>query len=353
MIAGGGTGGHLFPGIAIAQELLNRNNVEILFVCTRKPMTINALKRYNLPVRTIEAAGIKGAGLFGTLRALSLLPAAVYQSLCILRGFRPQLIVGVGGYVSGPVIVAARLLGLKTAIQEQNSVPGLTNRLLGRLVDKIFIAYPESKDFFPGEKTLLSGNPIREELLRSTGKEEERFTILILGGSQGAHRLNELMTSALNHLSEWRDKLSFIHQTGEKDAPWVQAAYEREGFEARVSSFIDDMSRAYQQADLVFCRAGAGTLAELTALGKPALLVPYPFAANNHQEGNARSLEKSGAAKTFVQAELTPEILTGEIIFFYQNRGALEEMAARSLAVGKPRAAASIADACLKMIGEN
>lgn len=354
IVAGGGTGGHLFPGIAVSQELRQRG-VEVLFVATENRLTLDALNRYGLPVRTIKAEGIKGHSPIQVIRALAIVPSAIFDSIAILRSFRPQLTLGVGGYVSGPVTIGAWLMRMKTAIQEQNSVPGLTNRILGRFVNSVFVAFPESEGYFPARKTVLTGNPVRQELLNSMLKEHERggvFTVLVLGGSQGAHRLNELMAESLAELSDISGTLSFVHQTGKQDEDWVRSAYEELGFKARVSAFINDMGSAYSEADLVVCRAGAGTLAELTALGKPSLLVPYPYAANNHQEGNGRSLEKDGASRVLIQADLTASKLAAEIKALYNNRNLLEGMASSALKRGKARAASLIADECLRMIQE-
>ncbi|MEW5948328.1 MAG: undecaprenyldiphospho-muramoylpentapeptide beta-N-acetylglucosaminyltransferase [Thermodesulfobacteriota bacterium] len=354
IVAGGGTGGHLFPGIAVARELMSKGDANILFVGTGRKINVEALRRYGFSFKTIRAEGIKGRGMIGTVRALAMVPLAILQTLAILRDFRPHLILGVGGYVSGPVTLGGWLMGIKTAIQEQNSIPGLTNRILGRIADRVFISYPESGDYFPGRKAMLTGNPVRKDLLDSVGKNKgvnDRFTVLILGGSQGAHRINEIITAALAGLNDLKERLYFIHQTGEKDEGWVRDAYQQAGFEATVSTFINDMGWAYGRANVVVCRAGAGTLAELTAIGKPALLIPYPYAANNHQEVNARCLEKAGAARVYLQADLRPDILAGEIKSLYKDQSALKNMAVRSLALGKADAAALIAKECLKMIG--
>lgn len=354
IVAGGGTGGHLFPGIAVAEELRSGGKAEVLFIGTDRKINTEVLRRYGFTLQTIQAEGIKGRGLIGGLRALFMVPRAIFQTLAILRGFRPHLVLGVGGYVSGPATLAGWLTGIKTAIQEQNAVPGLTNRILGHIANRIFISYPESKDYFPAQKTVLTGNPIRRDLFRSVAKDSGAkglFTILILGGSQGAHRLNEIVAEALAKLGDLRDSLRFIHQTGEKDEGWVQEAYHQAGVKGEVAAFIKDMGWAYGQADLVLCRAGASTLAELTALGKPSLLVPYPYAANNHQEVNARCLEKAGAARVFTQSVLRPEILANEIRWLYRDREALRAMANRALERGQANAAALITRECLGMIG--
>lgn len=352
-VAGGETGGHLFPAIAVAEELKTSHNVGILFIGTDRKMNREILSRYGFPLQTIQVEGIKGRGLLGTIRALAMIPLAIGQTLAILRGFQPHLILGVGGYVSGPAILGGWLLRIRTAIQEQNSVPGLTNRILGRIVDRIFISYPESQSYFPSGKTMLTGNPVRRNLFSPGTKNEganSLFTILLLGGSQGAHHLNEILTAALADLSDLKEKLYFIHQTGQKDEAWVKEAYQQAGFKAEVTAFIEDMGRAYAQADLVVCRAGAGTLAELTALGKPSLLIPYPYAADNHQQINAHCLEKAGAARVFAQSGLRPGDLAKEIRSLYADQSALKNMARRSLERGKANAASLIAGECLQMI---
>ncbi len=354
IVAGGGTGGHLFPGIAVAQELRKTGNVDVLFIGTDKAMNVDALCRYGFPLKTIQVEGIKGRGILGTVRALAMAPLAVCQTLAILREFRPHLILGVGGYVSGPVTLGGWLMRVRTAIQEQNSIPGLTNRILSRIAERIFISYPESKDYFPTRKTILTGNPIRRELFDSIVENKGQgdiFSVLVLGGSQGAHRLNELVVGTLTSLEDLKERLYFIHQAGEKDEVWVRDAYRQAGFKAEVSAFINQMGRAYGRADIVASRAGAGTLAEVTALGKPSLLIPYPYAANDHQKVNARCLEKAGAARVFTQTGLRPEILAKEIRSLYEDKSALKSMASRSLQRGKANAAALIAEECLRMIG--
>jgi UDP-N-acetylglucosamine--N-acetylmuramyl-(pentapeptide) pyrophosphoryl-undecaprenol N-acetylglucosamine transferase len=242
----------------------------------------------------------------------------------------------------------------KTALQEQNVFPGLSNRILGRFVDRAFISFPDSAPHFPAGKAVLTGNPVRRKMQpgKFPGSFDLRrsFTILIFGGSQGAHRLNQVMVATIPLLPDLRGKIRIIHQTGEKDFQAVRAAYQQAGFEAEVQPFIYDMDRAYGLADLVLCRAGATTLFELMAMGKPAILVPYPFAANDHQTLNARSLVKAGAAVTVADGELSPEAVNRLLRELSADPSRLQKMGERALALAKPNAARDIVNLCYEMV---
>ncbi|MCU0578634.1 MAG: undecaprenyldiphospho-muramoylpentapeptide beta-N-acetylglucosaminyltransferase, partial [Desulfobacterota bacterium] len=343
LIAGGGTGGHLFPAIALAEAFLERDPANrVQFVSTRRAVDREVLAAKGFPALTIEAAGVKGKGIFSQMRSLLTLPKALKQSLAIIRGFQPQLVIGVGGYISGPVVLAAWLKGLPTAVQEQNAIPGLTNRLLGRVADRIFLAFERGRDFFPPSKCRLTGNPVRQELRQAQGTPGEPggpLHILILGGSQGAHRINRLLIESLEFLAPLKRNLFFIHQTGTKDEDWVRQAYRNLGFEHQVAAFIHDMARAYSRAHMLVCRAGAMTLAEITALGKASILIPFPFAANNHQEENARTLVQAGAAEMYREADLTAEVLGERLVFWAENPGHRERLAAQARLLGRWQAA--------------
>ncbi len=312
------------------------------------------LAREGYPLRTIEVASLKDKSLGGKIRGLLALPGSLWQSGSLLRFFHPDLVLGVGGYASGPVVLTAWAMGYKTAIQEQNAFPGLSNRILGWFVDRIFISFPDSARHFHGKKTILTGNPVRKRMSPGPsllpGKGKGRFHLLIFGGSQGAHRLNLAMVEALEHLRGRREKLRVIHQTGERDFAEVQAAYEKERFAAEVQPFIEDMERAYAAADLVVCRAGATSLFELMAMGKPAILVPYPYAANDHQTLNAQSLVRSGAALMVPDRELTGRRLGEMITRLIEKPERLHEMGTQALALAKPEAAGKIVDLCYEMI---
>ena len=344
LLCGGGTGGHLFPAVAVAEEWLAGGG-EVLFVGSGRKTEREVLGRLGYPWRGIDVSGFAGRGLRGKLGLLKL-PVALAQSLSIVSRFRPNVVLGVGGYSAGPVIVAARMLRLPCALQEQNAVPGLTNRLLGRLVERAFVTFPDTVRFFPG-KAVLAGNPVRRALIDASAtansREGDRLGLLIFGGSLGAHSLNMAAARMLSHLGALAPRLDITHQTGDQDLIEVRAAYAEANIEARVLPFIHDMAAAYGAADLVVCRAGATTLAELAALGKPSILIPYPHAVGNHQELNARVFERAGAAQVLLDRELEPAILAGRISALLKDEAARSGMAAAARGLGRPEAARTIA----------
>ncbi|MFH1138918.1 MAG: undecaprenyldiphospho-muramoylpentapeptide beta-N-acetylglucosaminyltransferase [Pseudomonadota bacterium] len=350
LVAGGGTGGHLFPGVAVAEEFRRRDpRAEIIFVGTGRPVEAEILSQRGIKNRTITALGLKGKGAWSRVKALAVLPAGLFQSLLIVQGFKPDLVLGVGGYVSGPVVLAARLLGRPTAIQEQNSIPGATNRLLGHVVDLVFIGFEASSGFFPARKTRLTGNPIRVEIQAAAREQRDRdkpFVLLVAGGSLGARALNQAAVEAVRLLSAQGLRPGVIHQTGTEDFETVKKAYDNLGVAAEVKPFFQDMERAYREASLVLCRAGALTAAEVSAMGLPAIFVPLPWAADNHQEHNARFLAEAGAAEILRQGDLTPESLADLIRSLAQDQNRLEKMARAARRVARPDAAREICDLC-------
>ena len=359
VIAGGGTGGHLFPGMAIAEAFVEREKGnEVLFIGTEKGIEARILADGKFPLRTIGAMPLKGKSLLAKGKALWSTPAAVSEALSVLKVFRPHIVVGVGGYASGPALVAAFLLGMKRAIHEQNMIPGMTNRFLKRLSHRVFVSFEETKGYFPEEKTFVTGNPIRKEFLaclhpgreRAVKKEEGRFTVLTFGGSAGAHRINEAMVEALSLLHAMKPSLKFIHQTGRADFDLVSEAYQDRGFQALIGPFFEEMAACYQMADLVVCRAGASTLAELAVCGKAAILVPYPYAARNHQYINARRLVDQGAAKMILDEELSGQILAEMILHLFHHPGEREGMEATIRKIGRPQAAEEIVDHCYALV---
>lgn len=355
LLCGGGTGGHLFPGIAVAEEIRNRlPQSEILFVGTGRQIEANALKNRDFKLATIRCDALKGTRSWERLLALGRLPLSLLDARKILRSFNPHLVLGVGGYVTGPVSLCARMMGIPTVIHEQNSVPGVTNRILGRVVNKVLVSLPGSERYFPPGKALLTGNPVRTELLRAAKeprKSAEAQTLLILGGSQGAHRLNTLVLETFTQCGkELPPGLQVIHQTGAADETWVRQGYKGLGIQARVAAFFTDMAAIYQQADLVVSRAGATTLAELTVLGKVAIFVPYPFAADGHQELNARYVVEGGGARMFVEHTLTEEKLADELKTLLNNRDLLATMSANAARLGRPEATTVIVDTCLGLL---
>ena len=303
LLTGGGTGGHLFPGIAAAEALCHRlPGSEVLFVGTRRKMDKTSLSRYGFATRSIHCLGIKGKNILSLLQALAVLPLSFLEAAYHILRFQPDLVLGVGGYVTGPVVAMARILGKPTVIHEQNSVPGLANKKLGLLVDRICLSLPGSEKYFPADKTVLTGNPVRSQILNLSRNplepgEKKCLTIMVLGGSQGAHRVNELASEAvIRYKKTVSCDLKVIHQTGAIDEQMVRGRYAQAGIEAKVAPFFTDMAAYYAQADLLISRAGATTLAELAVLGKPVILIPYPFAADNHQEKNGRHYVMGGGA---------------------------------------------------------
>jgi UDP-N-acetylglucosamine--N-acetylmuramyl-(pentapeptide) pyrophosphoryl-undecaprenol N-acetylglucosamine transferase len=352
IIAGGGTGGHLFPGIAIAEELTMRDrNNQVLFVGTAAGLEARILPKRKIPLRTIPVRGLKGKSLVHKLESLGTIPRAVMRSLGIIKSFCPDLVIGLGAYVAGPILLAASLLRIPRVIQEQNVIPGATNRISARLAHRVFLSFEESRRYFAGQKVMVTGNPIRREFsLPFTAKRPEGFGLLVFGGSGGAHRINQAMVDALDSLGDLKSHLRIIHQTGFDDAREVAKTYQRKGFAARVESFIEDMVTSYRESDLVVCRAGATTIAELTACGRAAILIPYPFAANNHQEINARTMVDRGAAHMILDRNLSGASLAPMIQLLFHEPSMIRRMARVSAGLGRPDAARRIVDECYRIV---
>ena len=353
IVTGGGTGGHLFPGIAVAEEMLRRfPQGRILFVSTDRAIDNKTLAARSFEKKAIACLPLKGKSVWGTLKSMAQLPISLWQALRIVRAFRPQLVLGVGGYVTGPVVLAARLMGIKTCIHEQNSIPGMANRMLGKIVHQVYISIPGSEDFFPRGKAVLTGNPVRAELLQEADRSKDQAagkTVLVLGGSQGAHRVNGVMVEAFAQ-KQSSEAVQVRHQTGSSDEAWVRKAYAAAGVTAEVSSFIRDMAAAYRDADLVVSRAGATTLAELAVMGKPAILIPYPYAADDHQTTNAAFLARGGAVLMFQERELDGARLRGEILGLLHDAPRLQSMAARMKQFARPEATGAIVEKCVKLL---
>lgn len=356
VIAGGGTGGHLFPGIALAEEVVTRHpSNEVVFVGTARGLEARVVPQAGYPLELIDVTGVKGKGLLGLLAGLLRVPRAIAQSIRILRRHKADVVVGVGGYASFPVVVAAFLLGIPTAVQEQNAMPGLTNRLLGIIARAVFVSFDEAMEHFARKKTFNFGNPTRKALFENFLRPQtvhDKFRVLVFGGSQGARAINQAAVEAFQKLGDLGDKMEILHQTGAADLETTQAAYREAGVDAEVVAFIDDMSTAYAWSDLVVCRSGATTVAELTVCKKASILIPYPFAADNHQELNARALVDKGAARMILQAELDGDRLAKEIrglLEAPEERQRMERAAGR---LGRPEAAKEIADVCVGLVYE-
>ena len=348
IIAGGGTGGHLFPGLAIGQEISERyERSEILFITGLRKIEAEIIERSGFKQESINIEGLKGRGWIGGMRALIRIPLGLYNSVRIIQRMSPNIVLGVGGYSSGPVCLAARIMGIPSAIHEQNSFPGLTNRLLCRVVDKVFISFEESRAHFPGGAFHVTGNPVRESLFENRGGEsmdDDRFTILVMGGSQGARAINEAFVEALEIIrGQGRDPL-VIHQSGQGNHQDVVAAYRAKGLQGDVIPFIEDMAEVYSKTDMVVSRAGATTVSELAALGKPSLLIPYPYAANNHQEVNARVLVAAEGAEMILEEDLSPRTLAERLMKYMDDRDALLGMGEAARSIGRRDAARIIVD---------
>jgi UDP-N-acetylglucosamine--N-acetylmuramyl-(pentapeptide) pyrophosphoryl-undecaprenol N-acetylglucosamine transferase len=350
IFAGGGTGGHLFPGLAVAREFQQRDSMtEILFVGTERGIEARVLPREGFRLETIPVRGLRGRGMRGFLDALWGIPAGLLRSLRIIRSFRPDFIIGLGGYASGPLLLAGKLRGLRCAIMEQNLRPGFTNRFLARFVDRIFTSYRESAAHFSNGQVLETGNPVRWRQLPEV-KRGDKFVLLVFGGSAGAHRINLAVVDAMKRLSDLAGRLQVIHQTGHADFAAIKEVYDALPFDAEVLPFIEKMDEAYARADLVLCRAGATTLAELTAFGKAAILVPFPYAIYDHQRWNAQALQDRGAAEMILDQEISGDLLAGRIRSYILDPSRIERMAAAARTMGRPEAAARIVDECYVLI---
>ena len=354
LIAGGGTGGHLFSGVAVAEKLSAMDaRAAVRFVGTTMGIEARVLPRLGWEVQYIRISGLKTVGWKAAILGLARIPGALWQSRKILKEFRPDVVLGVGGYASGPVVLMARFMGIRSAIIEQNSIPGLTNKILGRVVHRIFIAFEWTKQFFGAKKTVLSGNPIRAELVQKRisatengGDTKKHPSVFVFGGSQGAVFVNRLVVDALKLLHGEGMFLSVLHQTGVRDVENTRKHYEEAGISAQCEAFIEDMASAYQNADLVIARAGATTVAELGCVGRAAILIPYPYAADNHQEFNARALAEGGAARVLCQADLTPDVLACQIRELLTDSGARKRMESAMNAFGRSDAAEIIVRWC-------
>ena len=354
VIAGGGTGGHLYPGIALAKALMKHDaNIEITFVGTQRGIESRVLPREGFRLKTILSGGLLGKKGIGRLINWLKLPVSILQSLGYLLMNRPKLVVGVGGYVSGPMAISAWALRIPVMIHEQNTVPGATNRWLAKIADKVAITFEMSKKYFPAHKVVETGNMIREEFTeakQANAPSSDKFTVLVLGGSQGARSINRALLDALDSLAPVKDRLHIIHQTGQSDEAEVQAGYERKGFSANARAFIYDMVEQYRKASLIICRSGATTLAEVTALGIPSVLVPYPFAAHNHQEHNARALESNGAAQVILDKDVNGEQLAQVILDGIEHPDALRDMGSKSFQMGRRDATERARQLCMELM---
>jgi UDP-N-acetylglucosamine--N-acetylmuramyl-(pentapeptide) pyrophosphoryl-undecaprenol N-acetylglucosamine transferase len=354
LIAGGGTGGHLYPGMAVAEEVVRRGG-QVLFVGTARGLEARAVPAAGYQLELLEVSGLKRMGLMAILRGLFRLPKAFFRSLAILRRFRPDVVLGVGGYASGPMVLAATLWRYPTAIQEQNSVPGITNRILSRLVRLVLVAFDEARKFFPAAKIDMVGNPVRAKLVATLAadaqSDEQTPGILVVGGSQGARAVNDLVMAAVEVLSKNGSMPVIVHQTGPSDLDRCKERYRALCVLDRVEArpFIDDMATEYRRASLVVARAGALTLAELAIAGRPAILIPLPTAADDHQSKNAARFAQAGAAIVLNQQTVTGVQLAQLLGDLIADSGRLQAMATAMRSLARPMAAAEIVDRLEKL----
>ena len=354
LIAAGGTGGHIYPGIAVAKEVIRRDaDSEVRFVGTARGLETRLVPKAGFELSLIESAGLKNVGFTARLRGLMLLPKSFFAARALLREFRPDIVVGAGGYVSGPVLLTAAMMRVPTLVMESNALPGFTNRRLARFVDKAAVTFETALPFFRG-KGVMTGNPVRREFFDIPPKKRDasRFSLLVFGGSQGARAINEAMVEALPHLESKRANLRITHQTGEADFEKVSRGYADAGWseQAEVKRYIDDMVAEFAVSDLIICRAGATTSAELVAAGKAALMIPFPQAADDHQRKNAEALQAAGAARMILQRELTGARLAREISNLADAPEQVTQMEEASRKLARGDAAATTVDLMEKLV---
>jgi UDP-N-acetylglucosamine--N-acetylmuramyl-(pentapeptide) pyrophosphoryl-undecaprenol N-acetylglucosamine transferase len=352
LIAGGGTGGHLYPGIALARELLRRHpSAVVSFVGTAQGIEARVVPREGFELDLIRVAGLKGKSRLQRVRGFALLPLAALDAWRVLSARRPDVVVGVGGFASGPVLALAALGGLPTMLLEQNALPGVTNRLLARVVRAAAVNFEAALAYFP-RTGFVAGNPVRPEFFTAENEEandrtslpQDAARVLIFGGSQGAHAINVAMVEAASRLAASGIRLAITHQTGERDLDLVRAAYQRAGLEARVEAFIYEIARAMKAADVVVSRSGATTLAELAASGRPAVLVPLARSTDDHQRKNAEVVAAAGAALVVDERDLTGDTLAAALGGLLGDADRRRAMAVRARSLARPDAAERIAD---------
>jgi UDP-N-acetylglucosamine--N-acetylmuramyl-(pentapeptide) pyrophosphoryl-undecaprenol N-acetylglucosamine transferase len=355
LIAGGGTGGHVYPGLAVARELMRRRpDATVTFVGTARGLEATIVPREGFSLDLIRSAGLRGKSLAARGRGLGLLPVSARDAWRVISKRRPAIVIGVGGYSAGPVVLLAAWRRVPTMVLEQNAVPGVTNRWLARWVDAAAVNYDETLSYFRG-KGFVAGNPVRPEFLAPRPEPEApgggRRRLLVLGGSQGAHAINVAMVAAAAELVR-TGIVELVHQTGPRDVGMVRQEYERRGVPARVEAFLDPVVDAMSAADLIVCRAGATTLAELAALGRPALLVPLPTATDDHQRRNAQVVSAAGAAVVVDEIGLSAPVLVHAVSTLLADAGRLTSMRAAMRQFARPDAAERIVDRALALAGD-
>ncbi|WP_400163196.1 undecaprenyldiphospho-muramoylpentapeptide beta-N-acetylglucosaminyltransferase [Brevibacillus sp. TJ4] len=360
VLTGGGTGGHIYPALAVAGEISRQNpQAAFLYIGSKNGLEANLVPRQGMPFQSVEISGLKRKLSLDNLKTLWKFVQAVGDAKKMLRQFQPDVVIGTGGYVCGPVVYAASRLGIPTMIHEQNVVPGLTNKFLARSATRVAVSFSESLPLFPAGKTVLTGNPRATEVMHGDkakgrsflGVAQDKQIVLIFGGSRGARAINEAVLDAVERFASFPNT-HFVYVTGEVHFSSIQAALQQKGdipANLSVLPFVHNMPDVLAATHVLVGRAGASTLAEITALGVPAILIPSPYVTNNHQEKNARGLERAGAAKVILERELSGESLMAELSALLADRQTWEEMRKSSLTLGMPRAAATIVENLLEI----
>lgn len=358
IVSGGGTGGHIYPAITLINNIKKLvPDAQFLYVGTKKGLEADIIPREQIPFATLEISGFERHLTAKNFVVLGKALGSLVKARSIVKKFKPDVAIGTGGYVCGPILMAAALMGVPSLIQEQNAIPGVTNKILAKFVNKIAVGYERAAKYFPAEKTVFTGNPIRDDILLSTRDEglmefsldPFKKTILVSGGSRGAHSINKAMLKVHKHFAN-NYRVQIMHVTGKTEYDFVKNGLEEIGLDLQkadnfaVYPYLYDMPKALAAADIAVFRSGATSLAELTARGVPSVLIPYPFAAENHQEFNARELEKNGASRVILNRDLTGDILIETLEQMMSSENTLQEMAQASRAMGKPNAAQTIAE---------
>jgi UDP-N-acetylglucosamine--N-acetylmuramyl-(pentapeptide) pyrophosphoryl-undecaprenol N-acetylglucosamine transferase len=348
IVAGGGTGGHVIPALAIAQQLQKQYNAEILFIGTARGIENRMVPAAGFPLRLVQVGALKNVSVATRLRTFSDLPRSIWEARRIFREFRPDVVIGVGGYASGPGMLAAVLMRIPTLVFEPNFVPGFANRMVARFVSAAAVHFEETGRYF--RRCEVTGVPVREAFFQISGAPTSP-TVLVFGGSQGAHAINQVVMESAGELLSRTPGLRIIHQIGERDFNEVQAAYAKLGGAVEAHRFIDDMPAAFARASLLICRSGASTVAEVTAAGKPAVFIPFPRAADDHQKRNAEALVKAGAAVMLEQQKLDREALVANVGSLLSNPSRLKEMGEAARKLSHPHAARDIAAMAARLAG--
>ena len=350
IIAGGGTGGHVIPALAIAQELQSRYDAEVLFIGTARGIETRLVPAAGFQLKLVTVGALSRVDLATRVKTVFDLPRAIAQSARIIRESTPDVMIGVGGYASGPAMIAASFMSVPMMAFEPNVVPGIANRMVAPMVRAAAVHFPATQQYF--RNAVVTGVPVRREFFHVPERPlDARPTLLVFGGSQGAHAINVAVMESLAALAQAVLGFQLIHQTGEKDCEAAQAAAASAGISAEISRFIDDMPGAFARADLLVCRSGASTVAEITAAGKPAIFVPLPTAADDHQRHNAETLANAGAALLLPQAELTADRLVEEVSSLLSDRARLAQMGAAARQFAHPHAAVEIAALAARIAG--